>query len=92
MAKTQVMYQRWNPNNGHVAFVAIQTETNPPHVWRTYSRGDSLPTLDDGLVILPITAARNLFEFKEGHLEACVELEGRYSPGNIASRPYRGGC
>lgn len=72
MTKTEVIYdgERYNPNREEVTHVAIQSETNPPYVWRTYktSNETNLPKLGKDLVLMPIRAARNLFDFKEGKL------------------------
>ncbi len=69
MEKTKIVYERWNPNSDYVSHVAIQTEANPPYVWRCYGKGETLPTLGTDMAILPIKAARNLFDFQEGKLE-----------------------
>lgn len=70
MAKTKVIYSSKNPNYDWVKYIAIQTESNPPYVWATYGgRRENVPNLPEDLVVLPIKAARNIFDFQEGKLE-----------------------
>jgi len=70
--KTKVIYDKWNPNEEGATFVAIQTENNPPYVWRVYFKGELLPNLPHDMLMAPIRAARNLFDFKEGKLADIV--------------------
>ncbi len=72
MAKTKVIYNVWNPNSTYVENVAIQTESNPPYVWRCYSKFETLPKLGSDMILLPIKAARLLFDFQESKLEKKV--------------------
>ena len=67
MAKTDVIYDNWNSTTD-VAFVVIQAENDPPYVWACYNSWQLLPTLGADIVILPIKAARKLFDFKKGKL------------------------
>ncbi|MBS3077413.1 hypothetical protein J4233_04020 [Candidatus Pacearchaeota archaeon] len=73
--KIQVIYEGWNPNQEGVTHVAIRTETNPPYIWRAYFKGETIPTLGDDMLIAPIKAARNVFDFKEGKLAEVVAKE-----------------
>lgn len=42
MEKTTVIYEGHDPNRENVTHVAVQSMTDPPYVWRTYSvRQDS---------------------------------------------------
>ena len=64
MGKTQVVYGReYNPNSRLVDRIAIQMETRPPYVWRTFQKGDKMHTLSDDMKVLPILQARNVFYF-----------------------------
>ena len=73
--KIRVIYENWNPNREGVAFVAIQTDSKVPYVWRVYSEIDSLPSIHraESIIFIPLGAARNLFDFKEGKLADIVK-------------------
>jgi hypothetical protein len=69
MAKIQALYGEWDPTGDWVTHIAIQTESNPHYVVRTYSRFDKLPSgLPDGMKLVPKEAADKLFEFKRGEI------------------------
>jgi hypothetical protein len=69
--KTEVSYNMHDPNKKGVTYVSIQTGSNRHYVWCTYSTKDAsrLPKLSPDLLMVPIDAAKKLFEFKKGSLE-----------------------
>jgi len=72
--KTPVVYEREDPNQQGVTFVAIQTETQPPYVWAVYftRHQKDLPKLEVDILILPVEQAQKLFDFKKGNLAELV--------------------
>nr|MBA4405390.1 hypothetical protein [Nanoarchaeum sp.] len=73
--KTQVIYENINPYQIGVRFVVIQTDTEPPYVFTTYSERNrlDLPDLGPNMVIVPINQAKRLFDFREGRLDELVK-------------------
>lgn len=71
MKKTIVIYENYDPNRENITHVAIQAMTNPPYVSATYSVTHlaDLPMSRSDLPIIPIKAARALFDFKPGKIE-----------------------
>jgi hypothetical protein len=64
--KTQIVFtKRWDPNNPNVAYVAIQAcpSKGRPFVWRIYLEHETLPRLGPDMALIPIKAARALFDF-----------------------------
>ena len=73
--KTPVIYEGKDPNQSGVTFIAIQTQTQPPYVWETYSirHREDLPKLGNDMLVLPVEQAKKLFDFKKGNLADLVK-------------------
>ena len=73
--KTPVIYEgNKDPNREDVTFLAIQTETQLPYVFATYStrHQEDLPKLGQDMLVLPVGQAKRLFDFKKGNLADVV--------------------
>ena len=70
MAKTEIVYtdDRSNPEKKWVHSVQIDYLRNPFSVYRCYSSHEATSN-HEGMIILPVEAARRLFDFKEGDLK-----------------------
>ena len=77
--KTTIIYEgKEDPTiQQGVTFVAIQTETQPPYVFATYStrHTEDLPKLSEDMLIISTDQAKRLFDFKKGNLADLVRSE-----------------
>jgi hypothetical protein len=69
--KTIVEYERKDPNDSRVKYIAIASLVQEPYVWETFDkeRREDIRKLPEYLLVLPIAQARNLFEFRKTRLE-----------------------
>jgi len=73
--KTTVIYDKKDPYQSGVTFIAIRAETNQPYVFATYftTHKKFLPDLPDEILIVSKSQARNLFNFKQGSITDLVK-------------------
>ncbi len=68
MTKTEILYNRWDPNLPGARYVAIQTNTDNPYVLDTYFTMEEVPQLDMDVALLNRDQAFRLFKFKKANL------------------------